>query len=142
MNRFDNRTEQITFLRLDIIRSECDRYGGPELIPLSSATKWFYRKDCEVFSNRLFWFFSLVDFKFWCQVENISVQQFNDRISRITESIPKVRTGHCKIDFDYFHFFLCDMSHFENWSEECQNLYSALFHYYLPNQAHLLLEDT
>lgn len=61
MNRFESDVDRIFFARLEILRRGCDCYGGPELIPFSSASRWKNKNGCKVYSDRLFWFFSLVD---------------------------------------------------------------------------------
>ena len=58
VNRFDERKDQILFLSLEIIRSECDRYGRPELIPLTSASKSFLQRRLQsIFSSSIVFFF-------------------------------------------------------------------------------------
>ena len=39
MKMFNTMEDQILYLRLEIIRRKCDRLGGPEIVPLSSAAK-------------------------------------------------------------------------------------------------------
>ena len=50
LDQFSEKSDQIYYIRLEVIRTECDRWGGPELIPLSSAAKWDKRRDCKRFS--------------------------------------------------------------------------------------------
>lgn len=39
-SRYESDEFLIFFLRLDIIRHECDILGGPELIPPSTVSSW------------------------------------------------------------------------------------------------------
>ena len=41
-----------------------------------------------------------------------------------------------------FHFFASDISNFEDWTEESQRLFCALFRYHLPNIVDYILADS
>ena len=52
-DKYENNEDFILFMRLEIIRQDCDRHGGPELIPISTGVLWSGRKYCEIFAQRL-----------------------------------------------------------------------------------------
>ena len=51
MNMHDDTPELILQLRLQILRKECDRIGGPEQLLLSTSPIWSKRKDLEDYSS-------------------------------------------------------------------------------------------
>lgn len=87
------------------------------------------------------WFFSLVDFEFWCSGEDFSQHKFNLRISRIARELAKGSIYDSKSGPGSFHFFTSNIDKFEQWSDECQRFFLVLFEYHLPNVSDTLLED-
>ena len=79
-NRYDYDDDLIFFLRLEIVRNECDCLGGPELIPISTASSWYAWTFCTRYSERLRWFFSIIDYKFWFLGSNFDKQKFKERM--------------------------------------------------------------
>ena len=56
VDRYDDNEDLILFLRLEIVRLDCDRLGGPELIPISTGMLWSGRKSCESPWSEIFHF--------------------------------------------------------------------------------------
>ena len=134
LGKYENNEDLLMFLRLEIVRRECDRFGGTELMPISTELSCSPRTSCAMFLKHFLWFFSLVDFEFWCSGSDFNQESFNKRVCRISRTIPQRCCNSSGLASIPFHFFTSDIREFDSWTEESQRFFLVLSYYHLPNQ--------